>query len=496
MEPIDLKSLNGRRPYIRTLMFILQKAVCELYPDNTLFLDFALPIGLYGELKGMIITPEVVAKIKGKMEEIVAEDIPIREDFLPVQDAIKVFEGNNQIEKATIAKTSSIPFVKVYELDGRIDTFYGYTLPSTGAVKVFDIIPYLSGFCLVYPSMDNPEVVNKTIAQDKLARVFKEHSRWCKVLGVNGIGSLNTALMQGRAKELIQLAEALDEHSYTEIADEIANRQDKVRLVLIAGPSSSGKTTTSKRISLHLRVNGINPVVLELDNYFVNRDRTPRDAKGDYDFESLYALDIEFLNHQLEQLFAGEEVEVPRYDFVTGARIFEGKKLQLKENDVLVMEGIHALNPELTKGIPNSQKYRVYASALTSLSLDENNNISTSDNRLLRRMVRDNQYRGISPEGTIMRWSSVRAGEMKNIFPYQEEADAMFNSALIYELPMLKTFAEPLLRSVSPDSPAYPEAVRLLFFLHYIQPLTPSEIDAIPPTSILREFIGGSSFSY
>lgn len=496
MIRLDLNQTNKRRTYIRTLMFILQKTVSELYPNKVLHLDYSLPSGLYGEIEGVTLTPEKIAAIKARMFEIVAADMPIDDESVPITEAIKAFEKNQQKEKALITRTSWVPFVKVYELGGWVDTFYGLTFPSTGEVKVFDLIPYLDGMCLVFPSIKDPNSLTPITAQDKLARVFAQHSHWCKVLGVNGLGSLNTALMQGRGKELIQLSEALDEHSYTEITNEIANRSEKVRLILIAGPSSSGKTTTSKRISLHLKVNGINPVVLELDNYFVSRDRTPRDEHGDYDFESLYALDIDFLNLQLEQLFAGEEVEVPRYDFISGQRIFEGKKLKLSDNDVLVMEGIHALNPELTKNIPASQKFRIYASALTSLSIDENNNISTSDNRLLRRMVRDNQYRGISPEGTIMRWSSVRAGEMKNIFPFQEEADAMFNSALIYELPLLKTFAEPLLRGVSPTSPAYPETVRLLMFLHHIIPLTPTEINAIPPTSIVREFIGGSSFSY
>lgn len=496
MEKFDLQSINGRRPYIRTLMFVLQKAVSDLFPENKLVLDFSLPSGLYGEIKGVQMTKTIVNQIKERMRIIVDANIPIEEERMDLQNAIEIFEHNNQIEKATIARASGFPFVNVCKMGDRIDTFYGPMLSSTGAVKVFDLIPYLDGMCLVVPSSENPKEVTKTIRQEKLASVFYEHSNWCSVLKAHGIGSLNTAITQGRAKELIQLSEALHEHKYSEIADEIAARIDNVKLVLIAGPSSSGKTSTSKRISLHLKVKMINPIVIELDNYFVSRENTPLDEKGDYDFESLYALDLPYLNKQLEQLFAGEEIEVPKYDFVTGKRTFSGQRLKMGKNDILVMEGIHALNPKLTEQISDDKKFRVYASALTSLSLDENNNISTSDNRLLRRMVRDHQYRGISPESSILRWPSVRAGEIKNIFPYQENADAMFNSALIYEIPMLKCYAEPLLRSIDPSSPAYPEATRLLSFLRYIIALSPSEIATIPPTSVLREFIGGSSFSY
>ncbi|MDD2293081.1 MAG: nucleoside kinase [Bacteroidales bacterium] len=496
MDKFDLQSINGRRPYIRTLMFVLQKAVNELYPDKKLVLDYSLPSGLYGEVKGLEMTPERVQQLKERMRIIVDANFPIEEDVMDLQEAIRIFESNNQIEKATIARTSGVPFVRVCKMGNTIDNFYGQMLSSTGDVKVFDLIPYLQGMCLVVPSTENPKEVTKTIPQEKIASIFQEHSNWCTILKAKGIGSLNTALTQGRAKELIQLSEALHEHRYSEIANQITERIDKVRLVLIAGPSSSGKTSTSKRIALHLKVNMINPIVIELDNYFVSRDKTPRDENGDYDFESLYALDLPYLNKQLNQLFSGEEIEIPRYDFVTGQRTFAGQRLKLGKGDILVMEGIHALNPKLTDQISDEMKFKVYASALTSLSVDENNNISTSDNRLLRRIVRDNQYRGINPEQTILRWPSVRAGEIKNIFPYQENADAMFNSALIYEIPMLKCYAEPLLRSVDPHSPAYPEATRLLDFLRDIIALTPLEIATIPPTSILREFIGGSSFSY
>ena len=448
MQKFDLKSISGRRPYIRTLNFILQKAVKELYPekDNVLRLDFDLPSGLYGEVSGVTMTEEKVFEIRAKMREIISKNIPIEEEELSVNDAIKVFEDNGQYEKAILTGTTGRTAVTVNKMGDYLDTFYGPMLSSTGAVKVFGLIPYLKGFCIVYPSYEDPMTIQPTVKQDKLSGVFYEHSNWCKVLKAHGIGSLNEGLEKGYSKVLIQVSEALHEHKLAEIANMIYDRRDKVRLVLIAGPSSSGKTTTSKRIALHTKVNGMNPIVMALDNYFVNREHTPRDEKGDYDYESIHALDLDFLNKQLNDLFNGEEIEMPRYDFVTGERTFDGKTLKLNKDDILVMEGIHALNPELTAKISDDKKFRIYASALTSLSIDENNNISTSDNRLLRRMVRDNQFRGINPESTILRWTSVRKGEVKNIFPYQENADVMFNSALIYEFPLLKCYAEPLLR--------------------------------------------------
>ena len=326
--------------------------------------------------------------------------------------------------------------------------------------------------------------------------MFKENSEWCSILGAHGIGSVNEAVKKGQARELIAVAESLHERKYVKIADMIHERRDKVKLVLIAGPSSSGKTTTSKRIALQCKVLGLNPLVIAMDDYFLNREKTPRDANGEYDFESIYALDLPFLGAQLNGLFDGKEVELPKYDFVKGERHFDGRRMWMKEGDILIMEGIHALNPELTKHIDGEKVFRVFASALTSLSVDENNYISTADNRLLRRMVRDNFTRGITPEETILRWKSVRAGEEKNIFPFQENADVMFNSALLFELPLLRYYAEPLLERIPPLSEAYAESVRLRKFLSYITPLTPDEIDCIPPTSVMREFIGGSTFEY
>ncbi|HCQ71970.1 MAG TPA: AAA family ATPase, partial [Rikenellaceae bacterium] len=383
----------------------------------------------------------------------------------------------------------------VYYLDGKADTFHGPLIPSTGYLKVFDISGMGDGFCLQSPMMTDFNKVMPMKRQGKISAALKEYSDWCSIINIESIGTLNKAVKDGKAVSIINLAESLHERNYARIADRIYAERGTKRIVMIAGPSSSGKTSSSLRIALQCKVLGLKPKVIELDNYFVDREHTPKDEDGNYDFESLYAMDLDFLNKQLNELLEGKEVEIPRFDFKTGNRIFEGNKLRLEEKDILIMEGIHALNPEMTSAVDNSRIFRVYVSALTSLNIDENNNMSTSDNRLLRRMVRDNRVRGITPEETIMRWNSVRRGESRNIFPFQENADVLFNSALIFELPMLKYYAEPLLRRISPNSPAYSEAVRLLKFLDYIVALQPSEISAIPPTSIMREFIGGQTLT-
>ena len=374
---------------------------------------------------------------------------------------------------------------------GQTDTFYGPLVPSTGYLKVFDIMGFNNGFCLQFPEEGAINRVTPLKRQSKLAATLQEYAIWCEITGVKGVGTLNKVISEGGAIHLINIAEALHERKYADIADRIYERRDKSRIVLIAGPSSSGKTSSSKRLAIQCKVLGMNPKVIELDNYFVDRELTPKDENGEYDFESLHAMDLELLNSQLNDLLSGKTVEVPYFNFKEGRREFRGNMLHLDENDILIMEGIHALNPEMTSAVDNSRIFRVYASALTSLSLDENNNISTSDNRLLRRMVRDNRVRGVTPEETIMRWHSVRRGENRNIFPFQENADAAFNSALIFELPLLKYYAEPLLRRIAPNSPAFTEAIRLLKFLDYIVALSPAEIAAIPPTSVMREFIGG-----
>ena len=381
----------------------------------------------------------------------------------------------------------------VYFLDGKADTFYGPLVPSTGCLDVFDLSGFNDGFCLQYPMDGDSGKVVPMKRQSKLAMALEEHSDWCSIMGVKGIGVLNRIVREGKIIDLINLSEALHERKYAEIANRIYERRGSVRIVFIAGPSSSGKTSTSKRLALQCRILGLNPKVIELDNYFVDREFTPRDKNGEYDFEALEAMDLAFLGQQLNDLLAGKEVEIPKFDFKEGKRVFNGNFMQLHEKDILIMEGIHALNPAMIPGVDPSKVFRVYASALTSLSVDENNNISTSDNRMLRRMIRDNRTRGIDLESTLMMWQSVRRGENKNIFPFQENADVIFNSAHIFELPVLKYYAEPVLRRILPTSPAYSEATRMLKFLSYIIALSPAEIAAIPPTSILREFIDGQT---
>ena len=502
VEFIGYNHPDGRRTYLRSLCFVLQNAVRELFPDKILVIDHSLPSGLYckvieirkqedGRCRTLALTQEQLAAIKSRMQEIVSADLPFRKEKLDAETAEKMFEENNQMEKAELQKSLGKFICSVYFLDGQADTFHGPLLPSTGYLKVFDLLPFAEGFCLQFPSEGDFSKVIPVKTQSKIAATLAEYSDWCSIIRINGIGSLNKAISEGHAVELINLSEALHERKYAAIADQIYERRGQVKAVFIAGPSSSGKTSSSLRIALQCRVLGLVPKVIELDNYFVDREHTPKDSEGNYDFEALEAMDLKLLNSQLNDLFAGKEVELPKFDFKAGRSMPSGKHISLGEKEILIMEGIHALDPAMVPDVDNSKIFRVYASALTSLNVDENNNISTSDNRLLRRMVRDNRVRGITPEETITRWYSVRRGENCNIFPFQENADAAFNSALIYELPMLKYYAEPLLRRIAPSSPAYTEAVRLLKFLDYIVALSPDEISAIPPTSIMREFIGG-----
>lgn len=502
VEFIGYNHPDGRRTYLRSLCFVLQNAVRELFPDKVLVIDHSLPSGLYckvietrkqedGRCRTLALTQEQLASVKSRMQEIVSADMPFRKEKMDAVTAEKRFEENNQPEKAELQKSLGKFICSVYFLDGHADTFHGPLLPSTGYLKVFDLLPFAEGFCLQFPSEGDFSKVIPVKTQSKIAATLAEYSDWCSIIRINGIGALNKAISEGHAVELINLSEALHERKYAAIADQIYERRGQVKAVFIAGPSSSGKTSSSLRIALQCRVLGLVPKVIELDNYFVDREHTPKDSEGNYDFEALEAMDLKLLNSQLNDLFAGKEVELPKFDFKAGRSMPSGKRISLGEKEILIMEGIHALDPAMVPDVDNSKIFRVYASALTSLNVDENNNISTSDNRLLRRMVRDNRVRGITPEETITRWYSVRRGENCNIFPFQENADAAFNSALIYELPMLKYYAEPLLRRIAPSSPAYTEAVRLLKFLDYIVALSPDEISAIPPTSIMREFIGG-----
>ena len=501
---IDYDHPDGRRTYIRSLCFVLQNAVNELFPDKVLAVDYSLPSGLYCEIresmphedgrpKVYFITDEELEVLKQKMLEYIAADLPFKKAKLTLDEAEKLFVAKHQTEKVNLLRSLERFTYSVYFLDGKADTFYGPLVPSTGYLNIFDISGFNEGFCLQYPMDGCSGKVLPMKRQSKIATALKEHSDWCSIIGIRGVGALNKAVRENRIIDLINISEALHERKYAAIADKIYERRGSVKIVFIAGPSSSGKTSTSKRLAIQCRILGMNPKVIELDNYFVDRERTPKDSNGDYDFEALGAMDLEFLGQQLNDLLAGKEVEIPRFDFKEGKRCFNGDFMQLHEKDILIMEGIHALNPAMIPGVDSSKVFRVYASALTSLSIDENNNISTSDNRMLRRMIRDNRTRGINPESTLSRWQSVRRGENRNIFPFQENADAVFNSAHIFELPVLKYYAEPLLRRISPASPAYPEATRMLKFLSYIIPLSPAEIAAIPPTSILREFIDGQT---
>ena len=495
---------DGRRTYIRSLCFVLQNVVREMFPDKVLAIDYSLPSGLYCDIREpeptdnglprrIFLTDEQIEDIEARMREIVDADLPFGKKMLSLEECCLLFGKNNQKEKVNLLKSIGRFNYNVYFLDGQADTFYGPLVPSTGLLTTFNLMGFNDGFCLQYPLDGQPGKVLPMKRQSKIASALNEYSDWCAVMGMHGVGSLNARVHSGKMIDLINLSEALHERKYAEIANQIYERRGSVKIVFIAGPSSSGKTSTSKRLALQCRILGLNPKVIELDNYFVDRHLTPRDADGEYDFEALEAMDLDFLGQQLNDLLDGKEVEIPRFDFKEGKRYFNGDLMQLHEKDILIMEGIHALNPAMIPEVDSTKVFRVYASALTSLSIDENNNISTSDSRMLRRMIRDNRVRGVIPEDTIMRWQSVRRGENRNIFPFQEYADAVFNSAHIFELPVLKYYAEPLLRRISPSSPAFTEASRMLKFLDYIVALSPAEIAAIPPTSILREFIGGQT---
>ena len=501
---VDYGHPDGRRAYIRSLSFVLQNVVREMFPGKVLSIDYSLPSGLYCEIREPnalldgrpnvhFITDEEIAEIKTRMREMIAADLPFTKKMLSSDEAFRIFTENGQNEKANLVRILGRFNYSVYFLDGKADTFYGPLAPSTGSLRTFDVMGYNDGFCLQYPMDGSPDKVLPMKRQSKLSKALKEHSDWCHMLGVRGVGALNEKVLNGSIIELINLSESFQEKKFADIASQIYDRRASVKIVFIAGPSSSGKTSSSKRLALQCRNLGLNPKVIELDNYFVEREQTPRDENGEYDFECLGAMDLKLLGEQLNALLEGKEVEIPRFDFKEGKKHFEGKKMQLHDKDILIMEGIHALNPAMIPDVDSSKVFRVYVSALTSLSLDENNNISTSDNRMLRRMIRDNRTRGIIPEETITRWASVRRGENRNIFPFQENADAVLNSAHIFELPVLKYYAEPLLRRIAPSSPAFSEAARMLKFLDSISALNPTEIAAVPPTSILREFIDGQT---
>ena len=499
IEFLDLRSSSGIRAYTRTLFFVLCKAAHDIWPQCRVMIDIPISNGYYVDIERkdeqgnrVEITPDDIAELRERMTALIAANLPIHRFEATTEEAIEMFRKAGSMSKVKLLEYSGRLYTTYYDLDGYQDYYYGNLLTTTGKLYLFGLEYYYNGILLRIPSRENPEKLGAFIRQDKMFEIFKEHHRWQDILGMRTVGDLNKAISDGHANSLIQLSEALQEKKIAQIADEIASRKH-VKMVLIAGPSSSGKTTTCKRLSIQLAVNGIHPIGISLDDYFLDRDQTPRDETGDYDFEHLHALNIPLLNEQMNALFSGEEIELPRYNFQLGKSEKSGKRLQLKGNEVLILEGIHALNPELTAQIPNEQIFRVYASALTTILLDNHNYIPTTDNRLLRRIIRDHKYRGVNALGSIRRWASVRKGENRWIFPFQENADAIFNSAMLFELAVIKQQAEPLLEQVPENCDEYAEAYRLLKFLRYIRPIPE---DQIPPTSLLREFLGGSSFEY
>lgn len=497
IEFLDITSSSGMRTYVRSLFFILVKAVEELYPQGSISLEHPISKGYFCKLHiDRTIGLDDVQRIKQKMQEIIAADIPYTRTENHTEEVVRLFEKRGMMDKARLLDTYGQLYSYYYQLGDTVDCYYSSLVPSTGYIRLFDIVKYYDGLLLRIPSRENPTKLEEVVKQEKMLEVFQEYHRWNQILGISTVGDLNVACNEGHATDLINVSEALQEKKIAQIADEITHRdQDgkRVKLVLISGPSSSGKTTFSKRLSIQLMTNGLKPYPISLDDYFVNRNDTPLDENGKHDFESLYAVDLPFFEEQLSTLLNGGEVELPRYNFTTGKREMSGKKLRIDEHMILIIEGIHALNPALTPHIPNENKYKVYVSALTTILLDNHNYIPTTDNRLLRRIIRDYKYRNYSAEETIARWPSVREGEEKWIFPYQENADAMFNSALLFELAVLKDYVEPVLRKVPNRCPEYSEAHRLLRFLNYFVSVQDKEL---PPTSLLREFLGGSSFQY
>ena len=495
IEFIDYTQLSGLRTYVRSLCHIFSKAVYDIWPTATLNLEHPVSKGYYCVIhNGKNIDLETIERIKKRMWELIDADLPFLHKSVRTVDAAVLFRERGMNDKARLIETAGLPYTSYYELEGYINFLYGCLTPSTGYIQLFDLEPYMDGVLLRIPKQTDPMELQPVIKQDKMFEAYKEHLTLQRTVGLDNVGDLNLAIEKGRSQDIILVSEAMQEKQVAKIAEKIADGyKEGIRIVLISGPSSSGKTTFCKRLQVQLTTNLLHPVGISLDDYFLNREDTPKDEHGEYDFESLYALDLPYFNKDLKKLLSGEEIDLPTFNFETGQRVFKGKKLKLRENSILVIEGIHALNPELTEFIDDKYKYRVYVSVLTSISLDNHNWIPTTDNRLLRRIIRDYRFRGYSAEDTINRWPSVRRGEDKWIFPYQENADAMFNSAMLYELAALRKFAEPILAQVPESSKANAEAYRLLRFLRYFNYIPTEEL---PGTSLLREFLGGGSFKY
>ena len=493
VEFLDLYSASGMRAYTRSLFMVLCKAVHDLYPKSKVVIDIPVSNGYYCNINiHREVTDSDIENIHRRMQTIVGEALPIQRYETTTEEAISMFRNLGDEAKVKLLESMGSLYTTYYKLDDYVDYYYGAMLTNTSQIKLFGIEKFFDGLLLRVPSSEDPAKLDNLINQDKMFEVFRVHHRWQDILGVRTVGDFNEAVRRGFSNDLINVSEALQEKKISQMAETIANKKD-VKVVLIAGPSSSGKTTFCKRLSVQLLTCGIKPVQISLDDYFVNRVDTPKDETGDYDYESLYALNIPLVNEQFLALFRGEEVQLHSYNFQTGKSEMKGKKLRLNSDNILIVEGIHALNPTLTKNIPDNKKFRIYASALTTILLDDHNYIPTTDNRLIRRIVRDHKYRGCSAQETIRRWPSVRAGEKKWIFPFQENADTMFNTAMLYEVAVLKAQAEAVLEQVPENCNEYAEAYRLRKFLGYFASLP---FRSLPPTSLLREFLGGSSFKY
>ena len=493
---IDITHFEGYRVYQRTISFILQKAAHDIFPERKLHIRHSLGRGLYGEFAdGDELSVEDIEALRQAMQSIIDSLHTITRQRMLSADINAIFEQYGFDDKIALLNSRKRLYSNIHTMDDTVGYFYGALTPNTGYIHLFDIRRYYNGFYIALPLRSDPSKLDLNVHLDKMFDVFREYSMWVNIMGVPTVGHLNEKVLAGDASELIKVAEAFHEKKIAQIADQIeqANISKGTRVVLISGPSSSGKTTTAKRLGIQLRILGLDPVLISLDDYFVDRERTPKDENGDYDYEALEAIDLKLLNSDLERLIAGESVDVPRYDFITGSRQWHETPLKLNERSILIMEGIHGLNPKLTPSIPRDQKFCIYVSCLTSVAMDNLSRIPTSDNRMLRRITRDYATRGSNALATLQRWPSVRRGEEKHIFPYQENADVMFNSSLFYEISVLRQKVEPILREVNDTEPEYGEVRRLLKFLDNFIPISPDEI---PPTSVLREFIGGSSFKY